>query len=152
MGLACGHLTPGWEKIINVGYSAIRRQAQEWMDAHEGSLMGNDMSKYMFYKSATIVCDGASTLIKRYAVLASEKAAETNDKKRKAEFEEMAASLEWIAEKPARSFREAMQAALLYQILLSYEAPIPAPAFGRFDQYTWPFLKKRPEGRQTYIG
>ena len=46
MMIPTGHLTPGFEKIINTGYGAIRRQAQDWMDAHRGNLMGEDMNKY----------------------------------------------------------------------------------------------------------
>jgi formate C-acetyltransferase len=142
MMLPCGHLTPGWGKIINVGYGAIRKQAQDWMDARFGNIQGGDMSKYMFYKSATIACDAATTLIKRYSALASEQAASCKDPKRKAELEKMAGGLMWISENPARDFWEACQATMLYQLYLAIAGGYPAPAFGRFDQYTWPFLKK----------
>ena len=150
MSIACGHLTPGWEKIINVGYKAIRDEAQAFVDSHYGYQMGDDTSKYMFYKSAVIACDAATIMVRRYGEACAEKAAACTDNARKKELEMMADGLLWISEHPARTFWEACQAALMYQLFLKIDAEYPAPAFGRFDQYTWPFLKKDLEdGRLT---
>jgi formate C-acetyltransferase len=136
-----GHLTPGYQKIIDVGYGAIRKQAQDYMDAREGNVMGDDMAKYMFYKSATIACDAATMLIHRYALLAAEKAQEATTPERRAELSKMADSLEWISVNPARNFWEACQAALLYKIYLTIDNSFPGASMGRFDQYTWKYLK-----------
>jgi len=145
-----GHLTPGFPKIINVGYGAIRKQAQDWIDERDGNVMGNDMSKYMFYKSVVIACDAATTLVRRYGELAKQKSEAEQNPARKAELELMADSLFWISENPARTFREACQATLLYQLYLMLDNGFPGPSLGRFDQYTWPFLKRDlEEGRLT---
>ena len=81
---------------------------------------------------------------------AIDKAAECTDAARKAELEKMGDGLMWISENPARTFWEACQAAIMYQLLLDMDAGYPALAFGRFDQYTWPFLKADLEaGRIT---
>jgi len=140
-----GHLTPGFQHIIRKGYGAIRKQAQDWMDEREGNIMGDDMRKYIFYKAATIACDGAITLAKRYAEMAAEKAGEAPTPERKAELEKMSASLEWISVNPARTFWEACQMALLYQLFLVVDNGPGVTSMGRFDQYTWPFLKKEYE-------
>ena len=145
-----GHLTPGFPKIINIGYGAIRKQAQDFLDKYHGNIMGDNISKYMFYKSAVIACDAAITLVRRYAELAEEKAIEEKNPERKAELEQMADGLLWISENPARTFWEACQATLLYQLYLLLDNNFPGPSLGRFDQYTWPFLKKDlEEGRLT---
>ncbi len=150
VSLPAGHLVAGYEKIINVGYAAIRKQAQDWLDAHYGNLMGEDVEKYMFYKSAVITCDAATTLIRRYATLCSEKAAREDNAKRKKELEMMADGLSNLAEHPARTFWEAVQGIMMYQVLIQIESLLPSPALGRFDQYTWPFLKRDLEaGRIT---
>jgi pyruvate formate-lyase/glycerol dehydratase family glycyl radical enzyme len=150
MGIPVGHLTPGFEKIINVGYGAIRKQAQDWIDDHRGNLMGEDMNKFMFYKSAVIACDAAITLVKRYGQACFDKAEECRDAARKAELIKMGEGLIWISENPARTFWEACQGTILYQLFLALDSNYPAPAFGRFDQYTWPFLKADLEaGRIT---
>jgi len=148
--IASGHLVAGYEKIINVGYREIRKQAQDWIDAHKGNLMGEDMNKFMFYKAATIACDAATSMIRRYGQACFDKAENTADAARKAELKRMGQGLMWISEYPARSFWEACQATLMYHLLLYMEARHPALAFGRFDQYTWPFLKADLEaGRIT---
>jgi pyruvate formate-lyase/glycerol dehydratase family glycyl radical enzyme len=148
--IASGHLVAGYEKIINVGYGAIRKQAQDWIDAHKGNLMGEDLNKFMFYKSAAIICDAATCMIKRYSQACLDKAAGYRDTARQAELKKMADGLMWISENPARTFWEACQGTIMYQLLLYMEARHPALAFGRFDQYTWPFLKADLEaGRIT---
>ncbi len=49
-----------------------------------------------------------------------------------------------------RAASGACQAAILYQFFLSIDSGYPALAFGRFDQYTWPYLKADLEsGRLT---
>jgi formate C-acetyltransferase len=140
MMMTAGHMTPGFGKIIRVGYAAIRKQAQDWLDAHRNNLMGDDVNKCMFYTAATIVCDAASILIARYGQACFEKAEACLDANRKAELRKMSDSLMWISENPARTFWEACQAAMLYQLFLALETGYPASSFGRFDQYTWPFL------------
>jgi len=137
-----GHLTPGFQHIIAKGYGAIRKQAQDWLDARQGRIMGDDMRKYLFYKAAAIACDGAITLTRRFSELAAEKAKEAPSPERKAELVKMAASLEWISENPARTFWEACQMALLYQLFLVVDNGPGVTSMGRFDQYTWPYLKK----------
>ncbi len=139
--LPSGHLTAGYPKIINVGYGAIRKQAEKWTDAHEGNLMAGDTEKYIFYKAAAVVCHAATVMIQRYAQACRDKAATTTDPARVAELGRMAESLDWISENRARTFWEAVQAAVMYQLLLYMDARYPALAFGRFDQYTWPFLE-----------
>jgi formate C-acetyltransferase len=145
-----GHLTPGFQNILKKGYGAIRKQAQDWLDAHEGNIMGDNMGKYMFYKAATVACDGAITLTRRYADLAREMATVAKTPERKAELEKMAEGLDWIAENPARTFWEALQQVMLYNVFLKVDNDPGVTSLGRFDQYTWPYLQKDlKEGRIT---
>ena len=145
MMLPSGHLTPGYKKIVDLGYGAIRKQAQDWLDAHVNDLMGEDAEKAMFYTSVTLACDAAITYAKRYGEKCLEKAAECGDPARRAELESMADSLEWISVNPCRTFREALQQAILYQYLLRMSGIGDTGSFGRVDQYTWPLLKKELE-------
>ena len=140
VGCRPGHLIAGFDKIINVGYAAIRKQAQDWLDDHFGNVMGDDVKRCMFYSSAVIVCDAATTFIRRYGDACLEKASGERDGKRKAELESMAESLYWISENPARTFREAAQAALLYELLLFHDG-CAAFSIGRFDQFTYKQFK-----------
>ena len=145
-----GHLTPGYQNILRQGYGAIRKKAQDWLDDHEGNIMGNDIGKYMFYKAATVACDGAITLTRRYADLSRQLAAEATDPAKKAEFESRAQSLDWIATETPRTFWEACQMALMYDVFLKSDNDPGVISLGRFDQYTWPYLKTDLEaGRIT---
>lgn len=148
--LSAGHLIAGYPKILNKGYKAIRDEAVEWIRSHRGNLMGDDINKYMFYESARISAESAMIFVKRYAEAVAAKASECKDPARKAELLFMADGLENLSENPARNFWEACQGTIMYQLLITLETLIPSPSFGRFDQYTWPFLKKDlEEGKIT---
>ena len=130
-----GHLTPGFQNILRRGYADIRKQAQDWLDEHKGNIQGDNMGKYIFYKAATVACDGAITLTRRYAECAREKAKTAPTAERKAELEKMAEGLDWIAEKPARTFWEACQQAMMYTVFLKADNDPGVTSLGRFDQY-----------------
>ena len=150
IGLSTGHLIAGYPKILKTGYKAIWQEATDWLGAHRGDTMGEDMNKYMFYKSAQLACESAMIFIKRYGDAVAQKAAACADPKRKAELGLMADGLYNLAENPARSFREACQGVVMYQLLITLETQIPSPSLGRFDQYTWPYLEKDlAEGKLT---
>ena len=84
------------------------------------------------------------------SVRGSDKASAEKDPQRKAELERMADGLAWLSENPARNFWEAVQGTMMYQVMIQIESVFPSPALGRFDQYTWPYLKKDlEEGRIT---
>ena len=135
VGCHPGHLIAGFDKIINTGYAAIRKQAQDWLDDHFGNIMGDDVKRCLFYSAAVIVCDAAITFVRRYGDACLEKAKTEQNATRRAELEKMADSLYWISENPARTFWEASQAALLYELLLYYDGCM-AFSLGRFDQFT----------------
>ena len=140
-----GHLTPGYQNILRQGYGAIRKKAQDWLDEHEGNIMGDDIGKYMFYKAATVACDGAIALTRRYAALARELAEKAETPEKKAEYLKRADSLDHIATETPRGFWEACQMAMLYDVFLKADNDPGVISMGRFDQYTWPYLKKELE-------
>ena len=104
--------------------------------------MGEDVPKYLFYKSAVIACDAATLLIKRYADVCYDKARTAGTEARRKELEKWETALCGFSENPARTFWEAVQATMLYQSAHYNRYENTVSALGRFDQYTWPFLKK----------
>ena len=148
MMMTAGHLTPGYPRLMKMGIGKIRQYAQDWIDAHKFNLMGVDVRKNLFYEGVVIMCDAFTVLANRYSALCAEKAAAEADPQRKAELEMMSAGLAHIATEPPATYWEACQIMLLYQLFLFEENHYPAPSFGRFDQLTWPMLKKDlEEGR-----
>ena len=77
VGCHPGHLIAGFDKIINTGYAAIRKQAQDWLDDHFGNIMGDDVKRCLFYSAVVIVCDAAITFVRRYGVNILERTAES---------------------------------------------------------------------------
>ncbi|MBR3275088.1 MAG: hypothetical protein IKG08_00555 [Eubacterium sp.] len=142
MTMNAGHMTPGYQKILTVGYKKIRDDAAKWVAEHRNDIMGHDMRKYLFYTAVVDTCDAVITMIHRYGDLAAEKAAAETDEKRKGELEIMAKNLHWIAENPVETYWQACQAAALYKLFLNSESAYSATSMGRFDQYTWPYLER----------
>lgn len=137
-----GHLTPGFQTILKRGYEEIRLQARSWLDAHEGNIQGDDMGKYMFYKAAEVCCESAETMTRRFAEALKQRARETVDPERKKEYECRAESMEWISRYPARTFWEALEQVMMYNLFLKVDNDPGVTSLGRFDQYAWPYLKK----------
>ena len=140
--MPAGHLVAGYEQIINRGYAAIQKVADDWLEAHFGNMMGEDANKYPFYRAASLMCQAAGELCLRYAEACGRKRARTTDEARIKELEMMEDSLRWISRNPARTFYEAAQLTMMYQNFLHLFESYPVPALGRFDKYTWPFLKR----------
>lgn len=139
--MPAGHLTPGYQNLVRLGYGSIRKQAQDWLDAHYNDLMGEDTDKWMFYTAMIDYIDGMIALTNNYADAVEAKIAETTDEARKQELIEMADGLRWIATRPPRNFREACQMQLIYMQSIFHEGIGDIGSSGRFDQNMWPFLK-----------
>lgn len=150
MMLPAGHLIAGYPKIIGQGYAAIQKVADDWLAAHRGRLMGEDVNKCIFYKAASLCCQAAGELCLRFAEAVARLRENTTEEERIKELEMMEESLRWMSHGPARTFYDACQGVMMYQNYLQLFEMYPSPAFGRFDQYTWPYLKKDLEaGRIT---
>ena len=143
--MPAGHLVAGYERVINRGYAAIQKVADDWLEAHYGNMMGDDAKKYAFYRGTSLMCQAAGELCLRYAEACERKKSVTTDPARLAELDMMAASLRRISREPASTFYEACQLTMMYQNFLQLFESYPVPALGRFDKYTWPFLKKELE-------
>ena len=132
-----GHLIAGPEDL-NKGQPSVTGCRVDSFTPRQPD--GRRHKQYMFYNPG---CgESAMIFVKRYAEAVAAKASECKDPARKAELLFMADGLENLSENPARNFWEACQGTIMYQLLITLETLIPSPSFGRFDQYTWPFLKK----------
>jgi formate C-acetyltransferase len=111
------------------------------MDAIGGKVFGTDAECFTTYRAIKLVAEGAIRLTKRYAAHVASEASKAAGRRRD-ELEKMAASLEWIAAKPARTYWEALQMILIYQLLLHTDAQAHGVTLGRIDQYCGHFLEK----------
>ena len=147
-GLMSGIPDYGW--VIDTGLDAIIEQIQDRKKALD---VGDpeESQKWYFLEGAELSLRGMVTLAKRYAALAREMASVESDPVRKKELEDMADICENVPAKPARSFREAIQAGWFCILGAWFQTPniaVSAPA--RFAQYTYPLYKADKEaGRIT---
>lgn len=131
-----GHFCTGYRKAVDVGFGAIKAEADaKLLKLEENGVYGDGIEKYNFYRAVSIVCDGMITYTKRYAARVHELAAEEPDPGRKRELEAMGEALDWCVEKPCRTFLEAVQTVYLYQIFMTLDACMHGLSFGRIDQY-----------------
>jgi formate C-acetyltransferase len=142
-GVAQGHYIGNFDKAVNVGFGAVRRDAIEKIEGQRGKIFNDSAKKHVFYHAVVKVCDAAITLSKRYASACRAKASSAPDQARRAELLQMADSLDWIMENPARTYCEGLQAIILYQLLLSTDAQQHGQSIGRVDRYVGHLLERQ---------
>ena len=136
---------PDYEKVLSTGYQAVVDEAKERLE-NLRFYSDEAVEQADFYKACIIGFPAMIRLSNRYADLAEEMAAKEADEKRKAELLQIAETCRQVPARPARTFREAIQAFYFYWILIG-SGTTPG---GRFDQYMYPYYKADLEaGRIT---
>ena len=143
--IACmpqGHYIANFGKVVNTGFAAVKQEILDKLEEQKGKIFGKSSKSHIFYHAQLRICDGAILLSKRYATACREKA-EHDSGRRRDELLRMADSLDWIMEKPARTFWEGLQAIVLYQLMLSTDAQQHGQSMGRVDKYVGHLLQKQ---------
>lgn len=135
-----GHVTVCYDKILEIGYEGIIKEAKDELERCNVSDM-NYASKSHFLNAVILSCNAVINYAKRYAVLAKELAQKCNDQKRKKELEKIAKNCDRVPEKGARNFYEACQSFWFVQMLLQIESSGHSVSPGRFDQYMYPYYE-----------
>ncbi len=136
-----GHYSPHYKKILEKGFSGIKKDAEDNLDKLGIPADGKDVEKYNFWKAVIISCDAIIAFAKRYADLAREKASSGNNAERKAELLKIAEICEKVPANPASNFREACQSFYFFQLVLQLESSGHSISPGRFDQYMFPYFE-----------
>jgi formate C-acetyltransferase len=135
---AQGHILPSVEAWLRLGLNGLREKVMAARQQPE--VQGQAQQR--FYDAALIVLQAAAEFMQRYARLARRLAAEANDPARQQELQDIAKICDWLAEHPARDFREALQAVWFLFVLLQIESNASSFSPGRFDQYMLPYLER----------
>jgi len=137
-----GHFCADYNAAIRKGFGAIKAEADAKVaEIEEKGIFGDSIDKYNFYRAVSIVCEAMITYTKRYARLAAEMAEVEKDPVRKKELEAMADTLNWVLEKPCRTFHDAVQTLFLYQTCMCLDSNMHGISFGRVDQYLGDFYE-----------
>lgn len=135
---AQGHILPDVETWLHVGIDGLRAKVET---ARQQSDVQTEAQQH-FYDAALIVLQAAQEFMQRYAELARQQAAGCTDDARRAELNRIAATCEWLSEKPARDFYEALQALWFLLVIIQIESNASSFSPGRFDQYMRPYLHR----------
>jgi formate C-acetyltransferase len=136
-------------KVLDLGLGGIRRQAEARLAALDPLDPRDAVEKRPFLEAVLLVCDGIVAFARRYAALARRLAEAQTDEARRRELLEIADVCERVPERPAQSFREAVQSQWLIQTASRLEQRIGGTVGnGRIDQYLWPYFERdQSEGR-----
>lgn len=135
-----GETTAGYEMILKEGIEGIQKRIEEIRKTLDITVPG-DYEKITYLKALSYAADGIIRLSKRYSQEASRLAEIETDLNRKAELEQISEICNRVPEKPARTFREAVQSFYLYHTCIFMEQNAASYNPGRMDQYLYPFYK-----------
>ncbi len=135
-----GHYVPDYQKLLSMGISGIQDIAREKTAALAGEHESTSIEKRNFYRAVSICCDGVIDIADRYAALAEQTASNEGDPKWKNELLTLSGICKRVPEKPAKSFREALQS--FWFLHLTFHSTMNFIPVGRFDQYIFPYLTR----------
>ncbi|SDF27905.1 4-hydroxyphenylacetate decarboxylase large subunit [Sporolituus thermophilus] len=146
-----GYTLPQGREVINYyyplqyGYDGLIAMAKERKARVAGRADGDGligMDRLYFYESVILVLEGIQAWHLNYAQEARRLASACSDPVQKAEYEEIAECMEWIAHKQPRTFREALQMVYMIHIAVLNEDAISGLSPGRIGQVLYPWFEQ----------
>ena len=135
-----GHMIYDSPSILKNGLREIRKQIADKLAEAEAAAP-NQIKHIIFWQAADIVCGAVINFAHRYAAEARSQARVCEDPKRRNELLMIADVCDWVPEKPARSFWEAVQAAWFLQLIIQIEGNGNSVSMGRLDQHLYPYFE-----------
>jgi len=133
-----GHICPNTKKWLALGPAGILKQAEAHLAAAEGK-------QHDFYRSVIIAMEGACIFMQRYAELAEKRYKETG----KENLKEVSRICRKLAEAPAETYQEAVQATWFLYVILQMEGNASSFSPGRMDQYLYPYFEASRKAGMT---
>jgi formate C-acetyltransferase len=128
---AQGHICPDVEAWLRLGPAGLQREAEN----HRGG------DPERFYEGVALSLEGARIFMRRYAERAREMTIASVSTTAGENLAEVARTCEALADRPARTFREAVQAAWFLFVILHMESNASSFSPGRMDQYLYPYFR-----------
>ncbi|MCX5847892.1 MAG: hypothetical protein NTW65_00355, partial [Deltaproteobacteria bacterium] len=141
-GATSGHLIPGYERLLKIGWKGVFAELLSLYNALEGK--EREGAKGAQLKAMMTSSTMARDLALKYKDLCAELAVKEKDAARKNELTKMAQNLNKVPWEPATTFWEAVQALWINHMLVLTDENYPGAgvSFGRFDQYLWPYYQR----------
>lgn len=133
-----GHLTLDYERILKEGLVGIKEEIERRID----SLEGDQDDRQAVYRSFKIAIEGIEVYSERLRRALEIRLERETDKARKAVLEKMISNCRNVPQKPATSFREAVQSIWTIKTAVELAHPVNLLCFGRLDQVLYPYYKE----------
>lgn len=153
-----GFTLPQGREVINYyyplqyGLGGILEMAAEGKASVAGRADGDGlggMNRLYFYEAVSQVVQGIQCWILNHAKEARRLEGRTRDETQRAEYRQIAECLEWIAEHPPRTFREALQLTWITHVAVLNEDCISGLSPGRLGQVLYPWWQEDLEAGRT---
>jgi formate C-acetyltransferase len=135
------HMAIDYDKLLRLGVAGLREEIARYRQGLDLA-RPEELEKDAFYRACLIALDGLTDYARRYAELADALAAAEADPVRQGELREIAARCRRVPESPARSFREALQAAHFVTFCLCAGQQMLLFQLGRPDRYLLPYYRR----------
>lgn len=137
---AQGHICPDCKLWLKVGAAGLKAQADEKIKTATGD-------KKIFYEGVSIAMEGVQNFMKRYAELAKKMSVETSDAAAKLELEKISENCAALAERPPKTFWEAVQSIWFLFVVLQMESNASSFSPGRMDEFLIDFYRRDIENK-----
>lgn len=138
-GATSGHLVPGHERALKLGWKGIHKELTERFNSMSEKEKKGEPGNQV---RAMLTASGMPREVAAgYSDLCRSLAGEEKDNIRREELSTMAAILERVPWEPPVTFWEALQALWINHMLVMSDENYPGPgvSFGRIDQYLFPY-------------
>lgn len=143
-----GRWIPAYDLVVERGLEDIIAECR--LRIRRTKLQGYEAGEQViFWRSVIIALEGALAWVENYRKLAQEQALTHPDPQRRRELLEIADVLGRVPARPARNFREALQAAWICHLLIHIECPVVGLAPGRWGQLLYPYYKADIDSGKT---
>ena len=132
------HYAPDYETLLAKGIAGLRA------DAVAARKLDRPTGERNFLDSVVLALDGVATFLRRYAAEHRAEAARTDDPAQSQRLNALAAMLDRVSTDAPETFHEAVQLVWTFHFIFCLEGR-GAMAFGRMDQYLWPFYRRDVE-------
>jgi len=126
-----GHIIIDYPRLLNNGLDALVEEMREHCEREPHNI---------FYAAALLLLEASQRHILRYAILAEELAA-VSDEPRRQELLQIAENSRHNARHKPQNFWQACQLFWYINVILQYESNASSLSVGRFDQYMLPFYQ-----------
>jgi pyruvate formate-lyase/glycerol dehydratase family glycyl radical enzyme len=137
-GTFLNHSVRGYAKILQEGFEGLLLEIDAQLHTQD---LGDPLiaRKRAFWQAARAIAEAGARLGMRYAEAAQRGLASCDDPVRRDELESLRDTCLQVPARPARTFREAVQALWFAHMITCWEDGINANSIGRIDQMLYPY-------------